>query len=627
MKKLGLMLLLAFAINIAFAQKTSVAVLPSDGAGASLSAAEENALTDKVREMALKVLPSEKFVLLTQNAVMARLGGAENYVQECKESSCIVDLGKKAQVDYVAQASVGKLGNKMRLKVELYNVSTEGLVGIFNGDADNIYGLSELIDKNVPDVVFRKIPGATQAGPGAPVIVGGISGVQSVGGAWEADAGKRRLVNLATEPAGASLSFNGLPSSSCAQSPCRVELPEGKIRIIAALEQYEIADTTVSVERNNQNINIKLKPNFGVLDIRSAYSDGMGRHEEWNLTINDKAVFSLENRLSPDKYRVKLSHRCYEDISFEVGINKGSHEIFDIARHIKQKQGGLVLSTERDGEPSSEPVFVNGKRVGETPYSGTVATCAEIELGRERVKAKVRLEHKETVTYKHNMPDSQEWLAMMEEKRRREAETAEERRRRETIELIVARRSEAERTAWQIWGIIGFGGYLNMDDIDPTLYKSSGGHFLMAAEFYRQDIRFIRYGLHFEMGMIGVDEDEIVRRRPNIITDSIFSFNMKLGTSLKLHPVEFLFLSGGASWGWYKIDSHENKSGGDTKKVNVASFSTPVFGCGGGLLLGGDDFGLSVEGLYNIVPFQGRVAAYISIAAGVRIRKGLMDRK
>jgi uncharacterized protein (TIGR02145 family) len=147
-------ILLAFAIGIAFAQQTTVAVLPSEGV--SLGNDELEALTDKMRETALKVLPTDAFVLLKQDVVVRRLGGAENYIKECKESSCIVDLGKKAQVDYVVQASVGKLGDKIRLKVELYNVRTEGLIGMLNDEAENIRGLLAIVEKKAPEV-FSKI--------------------------------------------------------------------------------------------------------------------------------------------------------------------------------------------------------------------------------------------------------------------------------------------------------------------------------------------------------------------------------------------------------------------------------------------------------------------------------------
>jgi uncharacterized protein (TIGR02145 family) len=344
-------------------------------------------------------------------------------------------LGKKAEVDYVARCNVVSRDHILRMDCELYSSQTGALIGPFNSFKENpttIYELITIVEKEAPDM-FRKIPGVSRSGIGTPSFAAGISGLETAAGS-ALDFETRYLVNLSTVPSNAALSFNGVPIASCAQSPCRAELPEGRIRIIAALEQYETADTTVSITRNNQNVNIRLKANFGVLEIKPAYSDGMGSNERWNLTINDKAFSSLENRLSPNKYKVKLSHRCYEDISFDVGINRDKREVFDISKHINPKQGGLVLSTERDGEPSSESVFVNGKRVGETPFSGSVPVCSEIELGREKTNVYVRLEHGQTVRRTHKMPDSQEWLDKIAEEQRRAAETAEERRRRKVME-------------------------------------------------------------------------------------------------------------------------------------------------------------------------------------------------
>jgi TolB-like protein len=149
--------LLTFVFNVAFATQT-VAVLPSDG---TLSDDENDLLTDKMREAALKVLP-DNFTLLKQDVVIKRLGGMENYIKECSETSCIVNLGKKAQVDYVAQCRVGKLGDNLRITVELYEVSTGGLLGMFSDISEDFYKLLPLMEKNIPDV-FRKITAPSPA--------------------------------------------------------------------------------------------------------------------------------------------------------------------------------------------------------------------------------------------------------------------------------------------------------------------------------------------------------------------------------------------------------------------------------------------------------------------------------
>jgi TolB-like protein len=144
--------LLTFVFNVAFATQT-VAVLPSDGI---LSDDELDLLTDKMREAALNILPLGEFTLLKQDVVIKRLGGMENYIKECSETSCIVNLGKKAQVDYVAQCRVGKLGNDLRITVELYDVRTGGLLGMFSDMADGFSKLPPMMESHIPDV-FRNI--------------------------------------------------------------------------------------------------------------------------------------------------------------------------------------------------------------------------------------------------------------------------------------------------------------------------------------------------------------------------------------------------------------------------------------------------------------------------------------
>jgi len=384
-------ILLFFAIA-AYGQQTSVAVLPSEGATGN---DELEALTDEMREAALKVLPTSTFTLLKQDVVVKRLGGAENYIKKCKESSCIVDLGKQAQVDYVAQASVRKLGNKIRLKVELYNVRTEGLVDMFNDEADNVRGLLAIVKKKAPEV-FGKIPGASRK-VSSPYIPGGISGLEKAVD-YELDE-RLYLVNLSTEPPGAVLSFDGMPSAKCPKTPCKLELHEGSVRIIANLEQYEIADTTVSINQNNQGIAIRLKPNFGILEIKPAYLDEIGKDIQWSLSINDSSYSLGEIRLSPNKYTVRLGHECYENIGFEVGINKDSREVFDMTGNITLKKGGLILSAERNGEPVSELVFMNGKQAGETPFSGAVPLCAKVEIGDGREALDVKLKYNDKTSY------------------------------------------------------------------------------------------------------------------------------------------------------------------------------------------------------------------------------------
>jgi len=394
---------LFLALAVYGQEQKRVAILGTEDDGDSpLEYTNLTYLTGRLREIALKTLPENKYLLMTAQSIIDKLGSKEKALQACKEAQCLAEIGRRVSADYVCQARLGRFGDNLTISMELYHSAKGNLIGSFTGKAKDVLGLEAVIDEKAPSL-FDKILGASVSSK-SPSVAGGIGGIQTAGQDYELNE-KRYLVNLNTEPSNAVLSFDGAPSTSCTKTPCKLELAEGSVRIVAALEQYERADTTVFIKQNNQNVIIKLKSNFGFLEIKPAYLDGIGKDEPWSLTINGKRASSLENRLSPNKYKVELSHRCYEILSFEAGINKGRSEIFDMSAHIKLKKGGLALSAEKNGEPVSEPVFVNGKRVGETPFSSSVPLCAKVEIGNSREMVDVKLKYNEKVKYTYKGTD------------------------------------------------------------------------------------------------------------------------------------------------------------------------------------------------------------------------------
>jgi len=399
---LFILLFFAFAANAQEQKRVAILNTEDDGEP-EIEFTNLNFLTGKLREIAVKVLPEDKYSVMSVQSIIDKMGSKENARKMCKEAQCLAQIGRQVSAAYVGQARLGRLDDYITINMELYNAGSGVLVGSFTGKATKVSGLESVINENAPQM-FGKMPGASAApksAPSAPTVEGGIRGVQSTGGDYEFEGGKSYLANIITEPEGAVVSFNGVPDSRCIKTPCKLVLGEGNVRIVAALEQYERADTTVFIRQNNQNINIRLKSNFGILEIKPAFLDGIGKNEQWSLSINGKAISSWENQLSPGKYKVELSHRCYESLIFDVGINKDKKEVFDIAAYIKLKKGGLVLNAEKNGEPVSEPVFVNGKQSGETPFSGSVPVCAEIELGKNREKVNVKLKPNEKVEHTH----------------------------------------------------------------------------------------------------------------------------------------------------------------------------------------------------------------------------------
>jgi len=607
----------------AYGQQERVAIINTVDDRDSIGVSELIYLTDRLRETAVNVLPKPRYGVMTTESIVAFLGSQERAEKECRESSCLAELGRKVSADYVSQARIGRFEGDLTIKVELYSSKSGVMIGSFTGESKYLQGLRTIIDEKAP-ILFKKLPDAS-GGIAVPFIAGGIGGVQTADGDYEFEGTKRYLVSITSNPEGASLSFNGIPDAHCTKTPCNVELREGNARIIANLEQYEIADTTVSIKQNKQNINIRLKANFGVLEIKPAYLGGIGNSIPWNLSINDKHYSLGEIRLSPKEYIVKLNHECYEDISFKAGINKDRREIFDMANNIVLKKGGLDLSAEADDEPVSEPVYVNGKRVGETPFSGSVPICAKIQIGAGRETVNVNIKHKATKTYTHKM-DTEELRRRQEERRQAEleAEMLEEQRQ------IAAERAEAMRTAWATGIILFLGGgvSLNMNEIDHDYFKSMGGQWnVLNFEFYKRNIKFFRFGFNWDIGEIGVERDRVRKMQPNV-TDSISSYYLKLHAFARLYPVDFLFLSGGVGWNRFLIKAKGTKPGStEQEDVSVMNFSNFVFPVGGGICLctsDGSNFigrfnGFVIEGLYNIVPFREQTAKYITINIGIRV--------
>jgi hypothetical protein len=578
-------------------------------------------LKEDVRTIVTKtILPKGGFYLMKQDIVKEALGD-EAFVNACEEGTCVGDLVKKVQANFGARCDIYTVNKQLYLKFELYGTlkgqKEAGTIAQFNEPVQNFAEMQAMIKKEVP-AMFDNI---AKFSPTSQFIPGGISGFQSADGSYGSSDQKRYLINIATEPKGAVLSFGGLPDPRCSKTPCKTELAEGDTRIFAVLDHYERADTMVSIKQNNQNINIKLKANFGVLEIRPAYLEGVGEHEDWNLSINGKAISSLKNNLSPGKYSVKLEHRCYEALIFDVGINKGKTESFNMQGRINVKEGGLNLSAEQDGEPVIKPVFVNGRHVGETPFIESVPVCSEVKVGNERVN--VELKYKQTVKYTHKLPDSEERQRRMENERARRAKEKEEARKASEeakkmeeearLEEEETRKYEEGRTSWALSGssLFGYGRFFYMNEIAPY-FKSSGWQlsFLSNWEIYKRNIRFLRFGLDWGVSGIDIDRDAL-REIRNIPADTKINavIRSNINVLAKLYPVKYLLLTGGVGWEGY------NNLG--TGNAGVA-FSELVFPVGGGICVCDEDdkgyvSGFAIEARYNILPLKGSTAAYISV--------------
>ena len=168
---------------------------------------------------------------------------------------------------------------------------------------------------------------------------------------------------------------------------------------------------TIAMGHESQDTIVSVEPNFGILKIKPVYSYNMGRMAPWNLTINNEDYFlfetevyetrPFETKFRPNKYKIKLTHECYEDIIFDIDIERDKSVDFDISGEIKPKMGTLILNATLKGKPVTEPVFVNGELAGETPLNKEVPICSEIRISEYRKRVNVKPEYKEEARYTH----------------------------------------------------------------------------------------------------------------------------------------------------------------------------------------------------------------------------------
>ena len=374
---------------------THVAVLETVSENGVIGRSEKMFLTDKIRERAKAVLPAYMgYVVMTRENINAMLPPGKS-IEEC-EGSCLVETGKNISADYVAQARVGKFGKQLTLTMELYETAGNNLVGSFTTRKPDAEGLLEEIEREA-DRIFAQI-----VGTGAPAVGGseGISGISTGGNGYRASGVKSYIVRVESSPAGAMFSTDGRVNASCNRTPCDITLPTGSHRFSFSMDMYFDKDETVDVRSNGQKVLAELVPNFGELTIAPVFDGGMGTLGETEILIDGKKMQGGSFRLSVGSHKVQITHRCYESMSFDVALKNGSKIKFD--QTMQPLLGGLEMEALFDGKPKAMSVYVNGKKMGETPFLETVPVCAKVQIGNDWEDIPVKLKAGETVkfTYK-----------------------------------------------------------------------------------------------------------------------------------------------------------------------------------------------------------------------------------
>jgi TolB-like protein len=143
-----------FLIFAAYGQsKKQVAIINTvDDGNPPIAILELAHLTDKLREIAVGILPENRYSVMTTESIVALFESLEEAAKACNEANCLVEVGRKITADYVAQGRIGRFGNRLTIKVELYNSMSGNLVASVTGNSEDVYGLLSVLDTKAPDM-------------------------------------------------------------------------------------------------------------------------------------------------------------------------------------------------------------------------------------------------------------------------------------------------------------------------------------------------------------------------------------------------------------------------------------------------------------------------------------------
>ena len=306
-----------------------------------------------------------KFDLVASEAEKAELrklrkegyAGAYDEKTRCK-------LGREVSANSHLKATLRE-GKKPRLILELFSVE-DGCLGasakapVVGGDLDGavVDAVGQLVRMLAGEVV---LPG----GPGGPATVRITeTNIGEKPEDWNPDLVQPVIVQFESEPTGAIVFVDGKLLCQDTSKGCSRMVAPGIRTVAMQKEGYAKRSESVKITEA-ASINWKLSATFGTLAVTSKPS-GL------KVKINDadSGRTPLEGvKLAPGPYEVVVSDSRYFEIGKRIMLEQGEQELVELAP--KPRQGAIsVIAVNNDGNAIAADVLVDGKKVGETPYTG-----------------------------------------------------------------------------------------------------------------------------------------------------------------------------------------------------------------------------------------------------------------
>ena len=131
-----------------------VAVLETVSIDSAITSSECHFLTDELRAQAGAALPLHmNYTIMTRENINVMLPPGKS-LEDC-EGTCLAETGRNIAADYIAQARVGKFGDKLTLTVELYETGSAKLLGSYTALQSTAVDLWNDIKQNSKSLFAR----------------------------------------------------------------------------------------------------------------------------------------------------------------------------------------------------------------------------------------------------------------------------------------------------------------------------------------------------------------------------------------------------------------------------------------------------------------------------------------
>ena len=322
-------------------------------------------MDDRVRPLLRSELSrTDKVTVLADAAereALALIRAESAMVNYADKTSC--KLGEQLAPNSLLKADLVKSGRATRLMLTMYSADT----GCLSGSA-SVYWNEDRPDVAVAEAV-GKLVDSLRTGvemPGTAIktaVKETYIGEKEDDWSMKVDTGV--LVTYDSEPRGAVVLLDG--KLLCQRTPCTRTVPAGLHKVEMQKEQFVAKLESLRLNSSNKSVSWKLVPDFGWISVRSEPS-GLA------VAVNGKPAGKTplnRRQVAAGPHQVLVNDPLYFDRGKQVQVERGEHQEVELT--LKPRVGGLVVQAkDLAGNDLAADVYLNGERVGETPFSQQV---------------------------------------------------------------------------------------------------------------------------------------------------------------------------------------------------------------------------------------------------------------